>query len=193
VPELTKNWIPVANGGTFAWSHPQNLPTPLSLHTTRLFQYGLLQAGGFGLPALRHDAPRRFVVAGVGIQPGARLIVHTPNDPTAPIPNPAGPLAQLVTTTLVMPLSPTNQRTADDEPIWQTAIELDPQTYYRMMLGGPFAPGVGVASTDFNSTNVPEPPPPTFFDAANYNWHFVQIANPGVPPVDLGWLQLTIG
>lgn len=192
VPELHGNWIPVPSGGDFAWNSPNGLPTPLNLHAIRLFQHGLLQAGGFGLPALRHDAPRRFRVAGLGIQHGARLIVNTPDDPAAPVPNPAGPLGQMITRAISLPIHPTGQTTAGGAPIWETAVELDPRTYYRLMLGGPFAPGITSANTDFNST-IPEPPPPGFFDAATYNWHFVQVQNPGSAPTDLGWQRLTIG
>jgi hypothetical protein len=193
VPQLTWNWVPGPNpaAGDFTWSNDQQLHTPLSLHTTRLFQYGLLQAGGFGLPALRHDAPRRFRVAGTGIQPGARLVVHTPNDPTAPIPN-LTPLNQMVTAALSMPLNPTNTVHTTGAPIWETSVELDPLTYYRMMLGGPFAKGVAAASTDWFSATAEPPQAPDEFDAATFNWHYVQVLNPGVPAVDLGWQRLTI-
>ena len=74
---------------------------------------------------------------------------------------------------------------------WETAVEIDQLTYYTLMVGGPFAPGVQAALSDFNS-QIPESTTSTTFDPVNVNWHFVQVQNPGQAPVDIGWRQLKV-
>ena len=217
VPLMTKNWVPGAGPTSFQWNHPQNLPTPLTLHAMRLMQLGLMQAGNYGVRNQRHDAPRRFRVRGSGLQAGALLWVHTPEDPAAPVIDPNGPLNQVQTRALRIPIFPTGQPAAAEghavgadiggsgseigtigpvemtagTNLWESAIELDQMTYYTMMVGGPFAPGVQEALTDFNAL-IPESSTSTSFDPDNFNWHFIQVQNPGQAPVDLGWRQLRV-
>ena len=151
----------------------------------------LADAGGvFGPNALRHDAPRRFRVAGAGIRQGAHLRILTPFDPSAPVPNPSGPPNQMQTLEIDLPLHPTGE-VHQGLPVWETVVELEPLAYYVMLCGGPYAPGVPQALNDITDA-IPEPPPAGFFDPLTYNWHFVEVENPGGQVATLGWVQLTI-
>ncbi len=180
VPTLTGNW------NNFTWPFTPLPPQAIFPHTIKLFQHGLIQFGvaqngfGLGMPGtpLRHDAPRRFRVAGMDIRPGAALLLNIPNDPAAVPPNPVGPLSQMITHELLLPLYPTTEREVGTNfPVWQTAVEIEPLIYYGMMLGGAFAPGVAASFNDWLG-NIPEPPTtPGFFDPLNWNFHFVRVLN----------------
>ncbi len=178
VPTLTANWN--------NWTWPHNPPQPQALfpHTIKVFQHGLIQEAipqnGFGLgppgTRLRHDAPRRFRVSGLDIRHGAQLRLFVPNDVAGP-PNPAGPLNQINTIRLTLPLYPTTEKDpVTGFPVWQSAVELEPLIYYLMMLGGTAAPGVAPGFTDWFS-GISEPPPPGFFDPLRWNFHYVRIVN----------------
>ena len=39
---------------------------------------------------------------------------------------------------------------------------------------------------------VSEPPPLGNFDPHTYNWHYVELQNPGQAPVSLGWRRLSV-
>ncbi|MFK7885259.1 MAG: cytochrome c peroxidase [Gammaproteobacteria bacterium] len=175
------------------------------LHQVRLLQWGLIKDGadanGFGLGAdIRDDAPRRFQVAGNHIRHGARLHLHYHNDDAAAAPDPGGPLDQLKTGVLSLPLYPTDASDpVTGAPIWQTAVELEPHAYYQLMLGGPRAPGVAAALAD----NVPftfpmvnaslDEPPHGLFSPLRWNFLFVQIENADGSTGEGGWQRLTLG
>ncbi|MCB1036787.1 MAG: hypothetical protein KDD47_23375, partial [Acidobacteria bacterium] len=168
-------------------------------HSIKLFQHGLIQEAvpqnGFGLgppgTPLRHDAPRRFQVTGKNIRHGAQLHFFLPNDPAGP-PNPAGPLNQINTFRLALPLYPTAATDPNTGlPIWQTAVEIEPLLYYGMMLGGAFAPGVAQAFTDWFGT-ISEPAPPAFFDPLNWNFHYIRIVNQDGTTGDGGWQPIFV-
>lgn len=78
VPLMSQLW----SNETFNNNPRKNGVGSLFVHTLRLFQWGLIQdgqsEGGFGLPEVRHDAPRRFRVAGWDIRHRARLHLHVP-------------------------------------------------------------------------------------------------------------------
>ena len=190
VPQLTKNWVAGPAADDFTWTNPF-LPTPLFPKSLRLMQAGLINdaGGAFGLGNFRHDAPRRIRVAGTGILPGAVVHVHVPWDNAVPIPNPSGPLTQLTTRKLTVPIYPTSV-TVEGAPVWESAVELEPLAYYVMMCGGPFAPGVPEALADIGD-QIPENPT-GMFQPLTYNWHYFQVENPGGQISDVGWVPIEI-
>lgn len=205
IAALSGDWIPVASGGDFAWNHAGGLPTPLGPHAIRLLQHALktgpLTGGGtqdFGLPGLRHDAPRRFRVAGSNLMFGAVLRIRTPNDTVAP--NTSQPADPAKTRLLVVPIHPSNETvtvgSVSGVPVWESALELDPLTYYTMMVGGPLAPGVDAVLTDYGAA-IAEPaaasaPWDTSVKAFAFNWHYVSVQNPGQAEVVIGWRRITL-
>ncbi|MCA8944423.1 MAG: hypothetical protein KDB80_17805, partial [Planctomycetes bacterium] len=157
VPRLTKNWVPGTGPNEFDWAG--NGPNPKSIRTIRIYQHALIdKAPQFGLTAFRHEAPRRFRIAGRDIRHGAFLILTIAADATTPPPYVPGDghAVQIVATELF----PTSEFTADGRRIWETTLEADPLVQYLLMLGGPFAPDTVAAFFD----NVPEPPLPSQFD-----------------------------
>jgi hypothetical protein len=193
VPSLTKNWRPgpLSDPNAFAWTGiysgtSQPVPEPVSLKAIRLLQHGLLQDGGShtGLERLRHEAPRRFRVAGRDIRPGAQLIVQVPNDPTRPPPYvPSQPVIPFV-----MPLHPTGATFGNGIPVWETSVELEPQVIYLLMLGGPVAPGVQQALAG----SLPEPPPKGTFQPLLWNLHMVSVRNEDGGVGSAGWVPLRL-
>ncbi len=199
VPLMSQNWVPVdfsnPDPADFFWDGAFLGGTPVTSfnHAVRLFQYGLILdgQGSYGLTELRHEPPRRLRVAAWDLQPGALLRLHSPWDPAAPVPDPLGTLNQMRTQVLEAALHPTDETTADGRPIWETDVELDNFQLYRLMLGGPFAPGVQEASFDWQGL-VSEPPPPGMFDPDRYNWHWVEVVNPDGQTGTGGWQQLLL-
>ena len=150
---------------------------------------------------LRAFVPRRLAVSGDGIENGAQLTLWVQNDPTAGAPNitlgPTDP-AQVEMTPLRVPLFPTERFDGGGRRIWETAIELEPLYYYRLMAGRPdqtLKPGVMVGlgdKDDLRSFTFAEMGTPGFFDPTSWNRHFVQVANAGANPVDFGWQRLSV-
>lgn len=193
IPSLVEFWeLFDGGGGTFP-EHGGSLG-----HAVRLYQYGLLQDGppdGYGLDGIHWDAPRQFRVAGDDIRPGAQLHLFTHFDPTAGAPpnlglGPEDP-GQVAMRRSVLPLYPTDQRTPGGQVIWRTAVQAEMETYYRMMHGGEFAPGVEAAYSD-NFFAIPEPPPVGMFDPEAWNWHYLRVVNADGTVGDGGWVRLRI-
>jgi hypothetical protein len=194
VPELTLGWANLDNAALGS----------IFVHTVRLYQWGLiLEAageGGFGLgSALRHDAPRRFQVAGDNIRHGAQLVLAYHNDASAGPPNPSLPVDQLEVGLLTLPLYPTSRLDGPSQrPVWQTAVELEPLAYYALMLGGPWAPGVAAAYLDQTPFTFPmvdpvlDQPAPGQFNPLAWNWLYVFILNADGSLGDGGWQRLRI-
>ncbi|MBK8099319.1 MAG: hypothetical protein IPK26_19590 [Planctomycetes bacterium] len=126
VPRLSANWDP-AGAIPFVWSGPG--APPQSLAATRTLQTALV--GSFGVPALRHEPPRRFRVTGDNIRPGARvsLAMATSTPGTWP--------GQPVWFDLHATRYKVNGRT-----VWETTEELDPMQTLAWLCGGYWAPGV---------------------------------------------------
>ncbi len=187
VPELDQNWADFNNGTLQA----------AFVHTVRLMQWGLVQdavaQNGFGLSSLHHAAPRRLRVAGKRIRDGATLILLQHADALA-----TGGPNQFATREIVLPLYATDQKTAENLPIWETVLELEPIVYYSWMLGGPEAPGVEDALTDylFTKFNLVDPnldqPPVGSFDPLNWNLLYVQVKNTDGGTGDGGWQPLFV-
>ena len=199
VPELTLRWADFNN---------QNLES-FSMHKVRLYQWGLILeaagSNGFGLGGgLRHDAPRRFRIAGDDIRHGASLFVFYNND-TFPVPDPNGDIGQVRTGFFSMPLYATGEVDPDTGlDVWETAVEFEPFMYYGFMLGGPQAPGVAKAFLDQKPFTFPMVDPildqpestvtgqlPQFEpEPWNWVWAFVLNANGGFDGT--GWSRLEI-
>lgn len=188
VPLLENNWDPAAQAPRipFTWtakfSDNTPVPEPPFLRTIRLYQWGLKNDGpSFGLTKLRHDAPRRFRVAGKDIRPGAVMILRIPKKKP-----PYDNIAE--SWPIVLPIYPTDERTPDGRSIWETAVEFEPLMYYGLMLGGPAAPGVVSAWQN----NLPEPPIAGTFDPQQWNKHHVTVVNADISFSSGGWQALRI-
>jgi hypothetical protein len=191
VPLMTLNWQDPAlpsHGGFFS-------------HSVRLLQTGIRASAGtgnnlFGV-GIRWEAPRRFRVAAAGVRPGARLVLFSHNDPANPFQPPIttlrpGQAGQVGLRSLTLPLHPSGDvDPTSGLPIYETAAELDPREYLRLIAGGPFAPAVQAAVTDatFAFTEVPLAPA-LVFNAARWNLHYVRIENPNGLRGDGGWQRL---
>lgn len=192
VPSLRKNWDPNAPPGLeFQWMNGA-VPTPPFPKAIRLMQHGLVSdgQGQYGLTALRHEAPRRFAVAGHDILPGATLRLFVPASAVAP--NPSGPLSQIPTIELVLPLHPTAQTLGDGRRVWESAVEAEPLVVYELLLGGPLAPGMPAVLDPVQVLAAAEPPAAGTFDPHGFNWHYVRVKNPDGQEGDGGWQRLRL-
>lgn len=180
VPDLDKNWDPFHADPTKQFNWAGATPTVPFLKAVRLFQRAILNAQSqtgedWGLDRLRHEAPRRLRVAGNNFVPGALLRVYVPNQPGTP-PLPGGPLNQILTKKIEVPIFPTKKRTMDGRQIWASTAELAPITAYLLMNGGEQAPGVSTALFDYFDTI--DELVWSGLDPANWNYHFVEVKNP---------------
>ena len=192
IPTMLGNWDPLASGGTAPFAWLGSVPTPPFLKSLRLLQYGLVNdaAGQFGLTQLRHEAPRRFAVAGHGIQPGARLRLSVPHSTTPP--DPQGPVDGFPVLEFLLPIHPTAEVLADGRRVWQTAVEVEPLVLYQLLMGGPLAQGVGLVVSAVDVATLPEPPPSGHFAPLASNWHHVRVRNPDGAEGSGGWQRLTL-
>ncbi len=189
VPELTRNWVPGTGSNDFHWTGMYRgtntpVPEPPSLRLLRILQHGLRQDGpSLGLKNLRHEAPRRFRVAGRGIRPGARLVLFVPNDPSGP------PPYRSLTKTIPMeiPIFATDDKHGD-LPVWESAIEIEPTVLYMLMLGGPSAPGIDKAY----GNQLSEPPAKKTFAPGAWNKHLIWVVNEDGKRSDGGWQAVRI-
>lgn len=176
----------------------------LFIHTVRLFQWGLIldavEEGGFGLHGLRHDASRRLQLSGRNIRHGAWLHLAFPNDPEAGPVNPKGPVDQVKFQIISFPLylyATSRRDPVSGDPLYQTAVELEPLIYYGLMLGGPAAPGV---AQDYLDTSFEFPledpvldrPPEGQFSPLEWNNLFVFVTNQDETWGQGGWLRLRL-
>ncbi len=170
-------------------------------HTVRLYQNALLTdgpAGAYGLCSIRHEASRRFRVAGQNIRHGATLRLFIQNDPLAGPPITALPIddpGQVATLELELPIYPTDIVLANTARVWETAVELEPQFFYRLMAGRPNAfPGVidKVTDLDFLFQIVPEAQPVGSWSPPAWNNHWVRVVNADGTQGDGGWQLLTL-
>lgn len=190
VPSFTKNWAPPSGTpgpNDFVWT--ALTPTPARLRALREFQQSFLAvSGAFGLPGLRHEAPRRFRVSGTGIRHGAKLRLGMPMPTTVPATTPP-PYANPAADTFVMEfdLHPTLDNTQPSAPlVWETTVEAAPDALYVFMAGGIFAPGVVATwAGDFSQLASLNP--------GAWNQYFVQVVNEGNPTPSAGfWAPLTV-
>lgn len=194
----------------FFWDNGNPVHGGTHAHTVRLYQNALLvdgPPGGFGLCSIRHEAPRRFRVAARNLRHGATLHLLIQNNPGGSPPNPALPVddpQQVPTLELVLPLHPTDLRADDERLVWETAAELEPLLFYRLMAGPPVAPGLqgiidAVTDLDFLFQITPEAQPVGSFNPAIWNLHWVRVVNTDGTRVDgnvfngnPGWQPLSI-
>ena len=191
VPQMTSNWDPfLPPPAGFAFLNPNGLE-PLSLKSVRLLQRALIQfAPGLGLTALRHEAPRRFAVAGEGIRLGARLQLRVPAPVTAGTPP---PYANVLTDTRLLETSlhPTG-RFAGEHRVWETTAEADPLLVYVLLLGGPDATGVAAAVDTPHLVTETTTYPPGTFDPLAWNSFHVVVVNEDATASAGSWQVLTI-
>lgn len=170
------------------WDNGNAMHGGTHAHTVRLYQNALLVDGppdGFGLCSIRHEAPRRFRVAARDLRHGATLRFFIQNDPGGSPPNPAlsvDDVQQVPTLELILPLHPTDLRLDDGRLVWETASELEPLLFYRLMSGPPVAPGLqgiidAVTDLDFLFQITPEAQPAGSFNPAAWNLHWVRVVN----------------
>lgn len=231
VPTFVKNWSPAGAPGApaglpasdfLAFLKPPATLQPLLgfpgfpggkpvdevfAKTIRLYQYGLLNgqnAISYGVPFLRHEAPRRIQVSGSNIQPGAKLLFSIPDPTTLPPPvtprvsalnEAAGSGPVIARSTIELPLYATGKRhPITNLPLFETAVEFDSLAAYQIMLGGKKAPGVDqtVVEIIINEyiglpTGIVEPTtgtPPFALPYApdDWNWNKIEIRNPKPTP-----------
>ncbi len=192
VPLLSTNWFnPAANtkGGFVS-------------HRKRLAQLGILATAppaenGFGV-AVRWEPARRFLVAADGVELGAKLEIYTHDDPNAtatPPPRNSTPEnSPVVLRKMSLPIFPTGAVDPETElPIYETAAEMKPDEFLKLILGGDQAPSVSLAYTDSTFVLTESPLDPALaFDTDNWNWHFVRIVNPNGNQGDGGWQRLRL-
>ncbi len=191
VPRMTKNWDPfVAAPNGFAFSNPNGLE-PLSLKSVRLLQRALIQfAPAFGLTAMRHEAPRRFAVAGADIRLGAKLRLRIPAPASAGTPPPYANV-DANTTLLEMNLYPTS-KFADGRRVWETTVEADPLLVYVLLLGGPAATGVAAAVDTPHLLTETTTYAPGTFDPLAWNSFHVTVVNEDLSSSAGSWQTLTL-
>ena len=188
---------------TLLWDTGNDLAGGTDNHTSRLYQKGLLAySGGYGLCAPRHEAPRRFRVAGENIRHGAMLRLFVHDDENAGPPDVTlrpTDLNQVSLLRIDLPLHPTEGVTEDGRRIWETSAELEPMLVYRLLAGRPDQaqfPGVMVGLTDRDfefviSEDFSALPAPAF-DPDAWNRHWARVANTDGSFGDSGWVPLSI-
>ncbi|MEO0423586.1 MAG: hypothetical protein AAF184_14710 [Pseudomonadota bacterium] len=170
-------------------------------HSVRVYQWGLLNdaPNGYGLCTLRHEAPRRFRVSGEDIRHGAALELYVHDSDTAGPPvvtlRPDDP-GQVPLRPIVLPLHPTDQRDDEGALIWESAAEMEPLLFYRLMVGRPdqsLFPGTmkGVTDLDYQ-LNIQVENTPGLFDPPSWNQHYVRVVNADGTRIDGGWQRLMI-
>ncbi len=170
-------------------------------HTVRLYQNALLNdgpAGSYGLCKVRHEAPRRFRVAGLNIRHGASLHLFVQDNASlgAPVPTlRVDDPGQVPTLEVVLPIHPTALVSEDGWRVWETSAELEPLIYYRLMAGVPsVAPGVldPITALDFGFQIPFESQPLGTWSPATWNLHWVRVVNADGSQGDGGWQPLTL-
>ncbi|MCH9649947.1 MAG: hypothetical protein K0U98_17050 [Deltaproteobacteria bacterium] len=191
IPQLTIGWDNgnPANGG----SHN---------HTIRLYQNALLvdgPPGGFGLCTVRHEAPRRLRVSGLNIRHGAQLHLFVQDDASLGAPNTSLRLnqaGQVPTVKIELPIHPTDLILSDGSRVWETAAELEPLIYYRLMAGIPSVTPAGIldkiTARDFAFQIPFELQPPSTWKPVTWNNHWVRVVNTDGTLGEGGWQPLTI-
>ncbi|MEZ5967183.1 MAG: hypothetical protein R3F56_25330 [Planctomycetota bacterium] len=209
VAQMTTNWTSVVEsvgGGTGPGVFPGvagRKPESQSPHlATALLQSAVIfEAGGnsallFGAknPA-GHEPPRRFRIAGQGFQHGARLRIYLPNLGETFFSVPGVPPSSEPTTTthqsFEMPIYPSAERTASNQPIWETAVEMPPEFVYSMMVGtAAFDAELELPGAVLGYPNLPAPF--NSFKPARDNWVYPEVTNPGAAPARGGWQRVRI-
>ena len=88
--------------------------------------------GGWGVPAVRHEPPRRFRITGTNVRPGAKLLFAMASGTT-----PASFPVQI----MEMEIYPTRYASTGRR-VWETNAELDAMHTFALLNGGYWAPDV---------------------------------------------------
>ncbi len=160
--------------GNLHWPDP---PAGTTMWSLRHLQHAVV-GPSYGVPAMRHEPPRRFRVTGAGIRPGARLGLVVPTW----LPAPADPYH-----VLELDLVPTAHEIGGRQ-VWESVQELDAHLQMAFLNGGPFRPEV---------QHVLERDPladPGQLDPALYNSYLPVVWNTGAPflPAGASWQTLRV-
>ena len=107
-------------------------------------------------------------------------------------------MSQVNVEVISFPVYPTGNRDANSgNPIYETAVELEPLIYYGLMLGGPAAPGVAKAYLDSKfefplQDPVTDRPVTGQFDPLHWNYLYVLLTNEDNTWADGGWQRLRL-
>jgi hypothetical protein len=107
-------------------------------------------------------------------------------------PNPSGPLGQIATIEIRLPLHPTGTVLGDGRRVWETAAEVEPKVLYELMLRRPLALGVPAVLDPVQVNSILESPYTPRHDPHTSNWHYVKVQNPNLLEGDGGWQRLRI-
>ncbi|MEM7247309.1 MAG: hypothetical protein AAF533_18345 [Acidobacteriota bacterium] len=143
-------------------------------HTIRVYQNALANdlVDDFGACSVRHEAPRRLRVSGKDIRHGARLRLRIAQE-HYPIPwLPPEQQVEEELLTLTLPLYPTDDKSDGGNPVWETAVELEPDVYLRIMTGREFN-GLLPAIADLDSFIPTDPSSLPVIDEALAASHFI--------------------
>jgi hypothetical protein len=144
-----------------------NQPPDTSIWTLRTLQEAVV--GHFGVPALRHEPPRRFRVTGTNIRPGAKLFFAMMSLDRGPaLAAGSRRSAWSVAKKMEMDLYPTRY-TSQGRIVWETRVELDSIQTFALLNGGYWAPSV--ADVLHRRTSSPE------LEPLAYNRFLVGIEN----------------
>jgi DNA-binding beta-propeller fold protein YncE len=155
-------YVDVAKFNLFLHDSPF-APPDTSIWTLRTLQQSIVPLG-FGVPALRHEPPRRFRVTGNNIRPGAMLLLGfaTSNPGALPVQQ------------MQMHLYPT-QYTSGGRQVWETLVELDGTQTMALLNGGYWAAGVSQTLNRTSATPALQP--------ALWNKYLVNVVNESGPPL----------
>ena len=134
-------------------------PPDSSIWSLRTLQQSVVNAGGMGVPAVRHEPPRRFRITGDNIRPGAKLLIGIASGAS-----PASFPVQVMT----LDLYPTTH-TSNARRIWETQVELDAMHTFALLNGGYWAPDVANVMLRTNSAPSLQP--------ALWNQYLVAVLN----------------
>jgi hypothetical protein len=146
-------------------------PVPQSMLVQHALADAVVNSGSFGVPAIRHEPPRRFRVAGADILNGAKL----------------GLESRWVPGVIVwFDLTPTDRVTeTSDLPIWETVEELDATQTLALLCGGYAANGVMDVLLGNLTPTLP-------LDPASQNVYDVHVRNESGQTGSSGWVSLEV-
>lgn len=205
IPKLVESWSTAFRVNSFDSRLDLNIGQNLSMiwfQASLLAYASTAMPAGFGVTDYRHEAPRRFVVSGTGIAPGARLRVYFPNVADFGSGTPTStPSTSTHPDPLELPIFAAQDATNGLE--WQTAAEIDGQELLALLNGGPNSPEVRTAQLDPESLNPLNPHhlpanylSVDYFHPLERNWYYVQVINDPSNPSSTtsagSWQRLTV-
>ncbi|MEM7201690.1 MAG: hypothetical protein AAF628_15585 [Planctomycetota bacterium] len=188
ISQMTAGWVEMI-GDDDMDVIPNGAGQSPHLVTALLQQYVVAGTDNFGA-RVGHEPPRRFRIAGISFEPGAKLRVYLPNAGQSPIEVPS----QASHEYFEVPIYPSGEK-AGPEPIWESAVEFPPEFVYAMM--------TGLAKEDLLSVTWPTQPIPGAggslpavpfgpVDPVGDNMVFPEVHNPSGFTASNGWQAIRI-